>query len=170
VPALSHAQAAGRQEIEIIRNAVAIAVQVQVLGNAIAITVDQVHAGGQYSIAAALGPFVGGVLVQYADWRWIFLINAPIAALTVAAAWKFVPETKTTSVGRFDVPGAVLVTGGLSSLVYAITQAGTHGWTSGRTIGFFVASAVMLVACLLACIGPARRALRINPADALREG
>jgi EmrB/QacA subfamily drug resistance transporter len=77
---------------------------------------------GLGSIAAAVGPFVGGALVQYADWRWIFLINAPIAALTVAAAWRFVPETRTTSEGRFDVPGAVLAALTLGGLTYWLIE------------------------------------------------
>jgi EmrB/QacA subfamily drug resistance transporter len=77
---------------------------------------------GLGSIAAAIGPFVGGVLVQYADWRWIFLINAPVAALTVAMAWKYVPETSTASVGRFDVPGAVLAALSLGGLTYWLIE------------------------------------------------
>ena len=60
---------------------------------------------GLGSIAAAIGPFVGGGLVQYADWRWIFLINAPIAAVTVVVALKYVPETRAASDGPFDVLG-----------------------------------------------------------------
>src|ERR1700742_2813304 len=63
---------------------------------------------GLGSIAAAIGPFVGGGLVQYADWRWIFLINAPLAAATVAVALRFVPETRADADGPFDVVGAAL--------------------------------------------------------------
>ena len=62
---------------------------------------------GLGSIAAAIGPFVGGGLVQYANWRWIFLINAPIAVVTVLVAYKYVPETRAASEGRFDFLGAV---------------------------------------------------------------
>src|SRR3954462_10648622 len=63
---------------------------------------------GLGSIAAAIGPFVGGGLVEYASWRWIFLINAPIAAITVLVALKYVPETRAESDGPFDVLGAAL--------------------------------------------------------------
>jgi EmrB/QacA subfamily drug resistance transporter len=84
---------------------------------------------GLGSIAAAIGPFVGGVLVQFADWRWIFLINAPVAALTVAMAWRFVPETRTESVGRFDVPGAVLAALCLGGLTYWLIE-----WHTGLAL------------------------------------
>ncbi len=77
---------------------------------------------GLGSIAAAIGPFVGGVLVQYASWRWIFLINAPVAAVTVAMAWKFVPETRTESVGRFDAVGALLAALSLGGLTYWLIE------------------------------------------------
>jgi EmrB/QacA subfamily drug resistance transporter len=77
---------------------------------------------GLGSIAAAIGPFVGGGLVQYADWRWIFWINAPLAVLTVLAALRFVPETRAVSEGRFDVPGAVLAAVFLGGLTYWLIE------------------------------------------------
>jgi hypothetical protein len=77
---------------------------------------------GLGSIAAAIGPFVGGGLVQYADWRWIFLINAPLAAVTVVATLKFVPETRGMSAGRFDIPGAVLAAVFLGGLTYWLIE------------------------------------------------
>jgi EmrB/QacA subfamily drug resistance transporter len=77
---------------------------------------------GLGSIAAAIGPFVGGGLVQYADWRWIFLINAPLAAVTVVAALRFVPETRAASEGRFDIPGAVLAAVFLGGLTYWLIE------------------------------------------------
>ncbi len=77
---------------------------------------------GLGSIAAAIGPFVGGGLVQYADWRWIFLINAPIAAVTVVVALRFVPETRAESEGRFDVLGAALAAIFLGGLTYWLIE------------------------------------------------
>jgi MFS family permease len=80
---------------------------------------------GLGSIAAAVGPFVGGALVQYASWRWIFLINLPIAALTVVIAQRWVPETRDPEAPeRFDVPGAVLAAVALGGVTYALIEWG----------------------------------------------
>jgi EmrB/QacA subfamily drug resistance transporter len=77
---------------------------------------------GLGSIAAAIGPFVGGGLVEYADWRWIFLINAPIAVVTVVVAVRCVPETRAESDGPFDVLGAFLAALSLGGLTYCLIE------------------------------------------------
>ncbi|HEX4687531.1 MAG TPA: MFS transporter [Nocardioides sp.] len=77
---------------------------------------------GLGSIAAAIGPFVGGLLIEYADWRWIFLVNAPIAALTVMAALRWVPETRAEKQGPFDVVGAILAAMSLGGLTYWLIE------------------------------------------------
>jgi EmrB/QacA subfamily drug resistance transporter len=100
---------------------------------------------GLGSIAAAIGPFVGGGLVQYADWRWIFLINAPLAAVTVAAALKFVPETRAVSEGRFDIPGAVLAVGFLGGLTYWLIEWGTTYSLVALAIGLLAGIAFIVV-------------------------
>jgi EmrB/QacA subfamily drug resistance transporter len=80
---------------------------------------------GLGSIAAAIGPFIGGGLVDYANWRWIFLINLPIAATTIVIAQRYVPETKDPNASRhFDVIGAVLATLTLGALTYALIEWG----------------------------------------------
>jgi len=84
---------------------------------------------GMTSIAAALGPFVGGALVQYADWRWIFWINAPLAAVTVAVTLVFVPESRTAEEGRYDVLGAALAALTLGSVTYWLIE-----WHSGLAV------------------------------------
>ena len=101
--------------------------------------------GAVGGFGAAAGVLLGGILTDALSWEWIFRVNVPVGLAALAAAPLLLTESRDAHVKRFDVPGAVLVTAGLSSLVYAITQAGTEGWTSGRTIGFFVASAAMLV-------------------------
>ena len=80
---------------------------------------------GLGSIAAALGPFVGGGLVQYASWRWIFLINLPIAVVTVVVAQRHVPETRDPEAPEeFDVAGALLAAVALGGLTYALIEWG----------------------------------------------
>jgi EmrB/QacA subfamily drug resistance transporter len=81
---------------------------------------------GLGSVAAAIGPFVGGALVQYASWRWIFLINLPLAVVTVITAQKAVPETLDPHAPRqFDGVGAVLAALTLGGLTYALIEWGS---------------------------------------------
>ena len=80
---------------------------------------------GLGSIAAALGPFIGGALVDYAHWRYIFLINVPLAAATIIVAQRHVPETKDPHAStHFDIIGAALATLTLGALTYALIQWG----------------------------------------------
>jgi EmrB/QacA subfamily drug resistance transporter len=92
--------------------------------------IDRAKAIGSWSglggVAAAIGPFVGGALIQYASWRWIFLINLPIAVLTVILARRCVPETRDPDASRrFDVTGATLATVSLAGVTYALIQWGS---------------------------------------------
>jgi EmrB/QacA subfamily drug resistance transporter len=89
---------------------------------------DRPKAVGAWSglggVAGAIGPFLGGWLVTAAGWRWVFLINLPLAALVVAVAVRHVPETKDeTAQGRFDIRGAVLAALALAGITYALTEA-----------------------------------------------
>jgi len=85
---------------------------------------------GLGGVTAAIGPFVGGWLVQAASWRWIFLINLPLAVLVVWVAQRHVPESRDPSVGRdLDYAGAALAAVGLAGVVYALTD-GPGRWTS----------------------------------------
>ena len=100
---------------------------------------------GLGSIAAAVGPFVGGALVQYADWRWIFWINAPIAAVTVLVTLRYVPETRAPSEGRFDVPGAVLAAVSLGSLTYWLIEWHSRFAVPALVVGVTAGAAFLLV-------------------------
>jgi EmrB/QacA subfamily drug resistance transporter len=102
--------------------------------------------GAVGGLGAAAGVLLGGVFTELLSWSWIFFVNVPVGALAFALAPILLSESRDAYVRRFDVPGGVLVTGGLSALVYAITQAGQQGWLAGRTIGTFVAAAVLLAA------------------------
>jgi EmrB/QacA subfamily drug resistance transporter len=95
---------------------------------------------------AAIGLIAGGLLTEYASWRWVFLVNLPIAALAVFGAVRFVPESRDERAVGFDIPGAVLVTGGLMSLVYALVKGNDYGWGDVRTLGWFAGALLCIVA------------------------
>ena len=102
--------------------------------------------GAVGGFGAAAGVLLGGVLTDTLSWSWIFFVNVPVGVAAFILAPLLLSESRDASAKSFDVPGAVFVTAGLSTLVYAITQAGEHGWLAGRTIGFFAASLALLVA------------------------
>ena len=81
---------------------------------------------------AAIGLILGGVLTQYASWRWTLLINVPIAVLAAVFATRLVRESRSETRKGYDVAGAVTATAGLLSLVYGFTRAGSDGWGSAR--------------------------------------
>jgi EmrB/QacA subfamily drug resistance transporter len=94
---------------------------------------------------AAIGLVLGGTLTQLASWRWVLLINVPIALLTAVAARRLIRESRVHVRSGYDIPGAVAVTSGLFFLVYGFTTAGTHGWGASLTIGLLAAAAAALV-------------------------
>jgi EmrB/QacA subfamily drug resistance transporter len=102
--------------------------------------------GAVGGFGAAAGVLLGGVLTDALSWEWIFFVNVPVGVAAFVIAPFLLSESRDARVSSFDVPGAVLVTGGLSSLVYAITQAGQEGWLGGQTLAFFGAALVMLTA------------------------
>ena len=104
---------------------------------------------------AAIGLIVGGVLTEYASWRWCLGVNVPVALIVAGAALPLVHESKAPGDTRYDIPGALLATTGLVSLVYGFTEAAKQknpgkstevlGWTAGSTIFFLVLAVVLLV-------------------------
>ncbi len=110
---------------------------------------------------AAVGLIVGGVLTQYASWRWCLGVNVPIALATAAAAWFVVHESKAHGDTRYDIPGALLSTAGLVSLVYGFTEAAraknpddpndraVQGWLAAPTLSFLALAVVLLVAFVI---------------------
>jgi EmrB/QacA subfamily drug resistance transporter len=100
--------------------------------------------GAVGGFGAAAGVLLGGVLTDALSWEWIFFVNIPVGVAAFALTPVLLAESRDARVKRFDVPGAVLVTGGLSLLVYAITQAGQQGWLAGETLAFFAASLALL--------------------------
>ena len=88
-------------------------------------------------VAPAIGPTLGGYLVEYVDWRWIFTINRPIGVVGLFVSYFLLPEFETADAGKFDVPGAVSSAIGLFSLLLAFTKGADWGWTSERIILLF---------------------------------
>ena len=101
---------------------------------------------GMSGIATAIGPFVGGYLIQAVSWRLIFLINLPLVVAVVWIARRRVPETSDpTAVGRLDLAGASLATVGLGTLIYGLIQGADAGWT---TTGVLAALAISVAVAL----------------------
>jgi EmrB/QacA subfamily drug resistance transporter len=106
---------------------------------------------------SAVGLLLGGVLTEYLDWRWCFWVNVPVAIVAIAAAIPFVPESRAPGDSTYDVPGAVLVTLGLTSLVYGFTRVAQaaqqhpdqNAWANGWA-WFFIGGGVVLVAAFVA--------------------
>jgi EmrB/QacA subfamily drug resistance transporter len=85
---------------------------------------------GFTTITTALGPVLGGWLVQNASWRWVFFINVPLAVAVVAITLLRVPETRDPSAARLDIPGACLATLGLGGVVFGLINSSTFGFAS----------------------------------------
>jgi MFS family permease len=92
---------------------------------------------------------LGGVFTDALSWEWIFFVNIPVAVAALSLTPVLLEESRDLRAKSFDALGAVLVTGGLSTAVFGITQASSYGWSSGKTIAIFVAAAVLLVAFLV---------------------
>jgi EmrB/QacA subfamily drug resistance transporter len=101
---------------------------------------------GFSAITTALGPVLGGWLIQHASWRWIFFINLPLAAAVILISWWRVPEGRGPVAKQIDLPGALVVTVGLGGLVYGLIESPQLGWGHLRVVG----SLVLGVACLIA--------------------
>src|SRR5258705_1295706 len=102
--------------------------------------------GAVGGFGAAAGVLLGGVLTETLSWSWIFFVNVPVGVAAFFLAPRLLNESRDTTVKSFDALGAVLVTGGLVSLVYAIPQSGTYGWGSAGTSGVIAAAVALLAA------------------------
>jgi EmrB/QacA subfamily drug resistance transporter len=109
------------------------------------------HAIGIWSgftaITTAVGPVLGGWLIEHASWRWAFFINLPIAATVLAISLWRIPESRSTITARIDWIGALLATTGLGGLVYGFLESVNLGWTNPLVFG----SMIIGFGCLIAC-------------------
>src|SRR5215467_8883022 len=83
---------------------------------------------GFTAITTALGPVLGGWLIEHASWHWVFFINLPLAALVIAISLRHVPESRNLNATRIDGLGATIATIGLAALVYGFLETATLGW------------------------------------------
>lgn len=103
---------------------------------------------GFTAITTAIGPVLGGWLVQHDSWRWVFFINLPLAAAVIAISLWQVPESRSAAGGRVDWLGALLVTLGLGGLVVGFIESVTLGWRNPLVLASLVVGCVSLVSLL----------------------
>jgi EmrB/QacA subfamily drug resistance transporter len=109
---------------------------------AMAVYASMTAAGG------ALGLILGGALVEWASWRWVFFVNVPIGLLVMAATPFVLPKIDGHG-GRLDIPGAITASSGVAFLVYGLVRAPTAGWTATTTLLSFGAAALLLAVFVL---------------------
>jgi len=109
---------------------------------ALAVYSAVVTAGG------SLGLVLGGLITQWASWRWVLFVNVPIGIAVMVLTPRFVTETPRQP-GRFDLPGAATSTAGVAALVYAFIRAASDGWGDKLALAAFAAAAVLLTAFVL---------------------
>ncbi|WP_225728302.1 MULTISPECIES: DHA2 family efflux MFS transporter permease subunit [unclassified Nocardia] len=100
--------------------------------------------GSVTALAAAGGPLLGGVLVEYAGWHWVFLISLPFGVVGVLLGGFVIRESAEPGSKRLDLAGAVTATAAVAGLVWAITGAQEHGWTCAWTLRYLALSALAL--------------------------
>jgi len=96
-----------------------------------------------------MGLLLGGILTSYASWRWTLFVNLAFAAIAAVGALLWLKNDKAADRDPLDIPGLLLVTGGLFSLVYGLSHAETTAWSNPFTIGFLVLGVVLLAAFAL---------------------
>ncbi|WP_416968077.1 DHA2 family efflux MFS transporter permease subunit [Streptomyces sp. 4F14] len=99
------------------------------------------------SVSTALGPIVGGLLVEHVNWESVFYINAPIGVIALVFGLAVLPQSRNEAAAgeTFDVPGVVLLAGGLLAVVFGVVKGETWGWTSGGTLGAIGGGLAVLV-------------------------
>jgi EmrB/QacA subfamily drug resistance transporter len=95
---------------------------------------------------ASIGLLLGGVLTEYTNWRWTMFVNLIFAGLALAGGLTLLTHSKAAHRAKLDLPGTLVVSAGLFSLVYGFSHAETAGWANSITIGFLVAAGVLLTA------------------------
>lgn len=98
------------------------------------------------STAMAIGPTLGGILVQHSGWRIIFLVNVPVGLAVLGLTWRFVAESRDESPRRFDIPGQLLFIAAVGAFAYAVIEGPRAGWLSAEILGLFALAGGALAA------------------------
>jgi EmrB/QacA subfamily drug resistance transporter len=98
-----------------------------------------------FAVGGGLGLVLSGVIVDNASWRWLFVLGAVAVAAAMLLVRAFVPESPIKTPSKLDLPGALLLSGGLLSLLLALTEGERWGWDSARILGLFALAAGLLV-------------------------
>lgn len=108
--------------------------------------------GGVGGLASAAGVLLGGLLTEGPGWRWVLFVNPPIALLLLVGIVRLLPDERPskTSLANFDLIGAILVTGAMLLLVYALVKAPDQGWGSARTVLELAGAGALLVMFVIA--------------------
>jgi EmrB/QacA subfamily drug resistance transporter len=106
---------------------------------------------GVSAMALAIGPLIGGLIVDNLNWNWIFFVNVPVGVVGIVVSRLVIRESRDTSAEQsIDFPGLVTSGLGLLALCYALIEGNRHGWTSPEILGLFAASVVLVAAFVLA--------------------
>ena len=101
------------------------------------------------TFAPASGPLVGGLILDYLSWPWIFLVNIPVGVIGIVLAVAFLREQREDSPGRIDIPGLMLASGGLAVFLYGLAEAGERGFGDAVVLGFGGAGLALLAIFVL---------------------
>jgi len=116
---------------------------------------------GVSAMALAIGPLIGGIIVDNLNWNWIFFVNVPVGAIAIVVSQLVIRESRDTSVEQsIDAPGLVTSGGGLFFLSYALVEGNRHGWTSPEILVFFA-----LAVCALSAFVALERHQRLAMLD-----
>jgi len=94
-------------------------------------------------VAPAIGPVLGGFIVDTISWRWIFFVNGPIGLASFVLAWRFLREHTEPDTGPFDIAGFLLSGAGLTMVLYALSRGPSRGWTDPIILGFGVTGVIL---------------------------
>lgn len=104
---------------------------------------------GLNAVGIALGPIIGGALVQNFNWNSIFLINIPVAVIALAAGWFLIPDSRDINPRKLDIIGNILSLAGLSALIYGLINGGSRGWADTQVLATLIGSVVLIALFVL---------------------